>query len=104
MCRKRKGKGGQRGAKERKGKEKGGRRETRGNVKEGGCTIKSLLGGEAIHVGGVAWVIVGRPRSHHVGLLVEGHLLLGTNARKQQNQCKTTFHAFFTLIGFHCKP
>lgn len=89
MCRKRKGKGGQRGAKERKGKEKaeeckGGRREARGNVKEGGCTIKSLLGGEAIHVGGVAWVIVGRPRSHHVGLLVEGHLLLGTNARNNK--------------------
>lgn len=67
-------------AKEWKGKGEE-RRELRAmpsSVKEGGSTIESLLGGEPIHVRCVVWIIVGRPRSHHVRLLVEGHLLLET--------------------------
>ena len=80
-------------ANERKRKEEE-TREIKRTIKEGGSTIESLLGGEAIHVGSVVWIIVGRPRSHHVRLLVEGHLLLETKHETTQNQQKTRCHAF----------
>ena len=84
-CEKKEGEGRQRSANERKGKGEETRKIER-TVKEGGSTIESLLGGEAIHVGSVVWIIVGRPRSHHVRLLVEGHLLLETKHETTQNQ------------------
>lgn len=59
--------GGEEGEKVGERMEGGGGREEH--------TIVSLLG-EAIHIGGVVWVVVGRPPRHHIGLLVERHLLL----------------------------